>query len=72
MSKSHLLPYDPDAPFEEGADRWPAMHCSDQLKGQMDWYNRLNTATARDMAQDRVAFMEQFIAQARLEIGAHG
>jgi uncharacterized protein len=71
MSKSHLLPYDPGAPFEEGADRWPAMYCSDQLKGQMEWYNRLNTSTARDMARDRVAFMEQFIAQARLEIGAY-
>jgi hypothetical protein len=29
MSKSQLLPYDPGAPFEEGANRWPAMYCSD-------------------------------------------
>jgi len=70
MSRSHLPPYDPGAPFEGGADRWPAMYCSDQIKGQMDWYNRLNTTTAREMAKDRIAFMEQFITQARLEIGA--
>jgi uncharacterized protein len=70
MSKSHLLPYDPGAPFAEGTDRWPARYCSDQIEGQMDWFNRLSTTTARNMAQDRVAFMEQFMAQARSEIGA--
>jgi uncharacterized protein len=70
MHKSHLLLYDPGAPFEMGGDPWPATYCSDQIEGLMGWYNRLNTATAREMARDRVAFMEQFIAQARLEIGA--
>ena len=43
-----------------------------QLKGQIDWYNRLKTEKARDITQDRVAFMEKFIAQARLEIGTQG
>jgi uncharacterized protein len=71
MSGSQLLPYDPDAPFAEGGDRRPALYCSDQLLGQMDWYHRLNTATARGLAQDRLALMERFIAQARKEIAIH-
>jgi uncharacterized protein len=71
IHKSHLLLYDPGAPFKKGGDPWPAIYCSDQIEGLMGWYDRLNTATARDMGQDRVAFMEQFIAQARLEIGAY-
>ena len=36
-----------------------------QLLGQMDWYYRLNTVTARGLAEDRHAFMERFVAQAR-------
>jgi HD superfamily phosphodiesterase len=68
MGRSQLLPYDPDAPFATGGDRWPALFCSDQLLGQMDWYYRLNTATTRDLAQERFAFMERFIAPARKEI----
>jgi uncharacterized protein len=68
MSKSHLSPYDPQAPFESGSDRWPPKYTSDQLLGQMTWYKRLNTDTARQLAKERFAFMQAFVAQARREI----
>jgi len=68
MSRSHLPPYDPDAPFEMGGNRWPALYCSDQFMGQMAWYDWLNTDTARQMAQDRIALMKAFVIQARKEI----
>ena len=38
-----------------------------QLLGQMDWYYRLNTVTARGLLQDCLAFMERFVAQVRKE-----
>jgi uncharacterized protein len=68
MSKNNLPPYDPDLPFEEGGDRWPALYASDQLLGQMEWYERLNTETAKRMAEHRVALMAAFVAQARREL----
>jgi uncharacterized protein len=72
MSKSHLPPYDPHAPFEEGSNRWPPHYSSDQLLGQMEWYERLNTDTARQMAEERFAFMQAFVAQAQREILTNG
>lgn len=68
MSRSHLAPYEPGAPFVKGRATWPARFSSDQLFGQMDWFDRLNTGTARKMARDRLAFMEAFVAQAIREI----
>jgi len=68
MSKSHLPPYNADEPFQEGMERWPPSYCSDQLLGQMAWYDRLNTDTARRMAKKRIEFMALFIDQARDEI----
>ncbi len=70
MSKSHLLPYDPEAPFEESRNRWPPNYCSDQLFGQMEWYDRLNSNIARQMAQQRISLMTDFVAQAHREIVA--
>lgn len=70
MSKSHLLPYDPEAPFEEANHRWPPSTCSDQLFGQMAWYDRLNSKAARQMAQQRISLMNDFVAQAHREIAA--
>ena len=70
MSKSHLLPYDADLPFSDGSKQWPPDYASDQLLTQMDWYDGLNTDTARRMAEKRIAFMAEFVAQARNEIGA--
>jgi len=70
MSRGYLPPYDAEAPFETGGDRWPALYCSDQFLGQMAWYDRLNTETARQMAKDRIALMRTFVAQARREIMA--
>ena len=72
MSKSHLSPYDPQAPFENGSERWPPRYSSDQLLGQMAWYERLNTSTARQLAEERFAFMQAFVDQARSEILAKG
>lgn len=72
MSKSHLPPYDADLPFQGGSDRWPPDYSSDQLFGQMEWYDRLNTDTARQMAKKRIVFMAAFISQARDEIRANG
>jgi HD superfamily phosphodiesterase len=68
MSKSDLPPYDSVHPFQEGTNRWPPSYCSDQLQGQMEWYDRLNTETARLMAKKRIDFMSAFITQARDEI----
>ena len=68
MSKSHLLPYDPDVPFEGTNHRWPTSYASDQLFSQMEWYDRLNTNTARRMAKERIALMANFVAQAHREI----
>jgi uncharacterized protein len=68
MSKSHLPPYDPLAPFEEGRDQWPPSFSSDQLLGQMAWVRNLNTEKARHMAERRMALMTSFVAQARREL----
>lgn len=68
MSRSHLLPYDPDDPFGENDNRWPALYSSDQLLGQMAWFRLLNTATAQKLAERRWAFMKDFVAQARQEL----
>jgi HD superfamily phosphodiesterase len=68
MSRSNLLPYDPGAPFDGGEDRWPARYSSDQLLGQMKWYDWLNTNSAREMASTRIHFMEAFVAQAQREL----
>ena len=72
MSKSHLPPYNSELPFQDGSNRWPPDYSSDQLFGQMEWYDRLNTDTARQMAKKRITFMAAFISQARDEIRANG
>lgn len=68
MSKSHLPPYDAGAPFEAGTNRWPPAYSSDQLLGQMEWFERLNTGKARQMAARRMAFMQSFVDQALDEL----
>ena len=68
MSKSHLPPYDPRAPFEEGRNQWPPSFSSDQLLGQMGWVHNLNTDRARQMAERRIQLMVAFVAQARREL----
>lgn len=70
MSKGHLPPYDAGVPFPEENGGWPAQSASDQLRGQMKFYDWLNTATAREMAKDRIALMQAFVTQARQEITA--
>lgn len=70
MSRSHLLPYDPGAPFGDNGGRWPALFSTDQLLGQMAWYERLNTESARRLAAERFAFMRAFVAQAQRELAA--
>ena len=68
MSKSHLPPYNVDRPFQHDTSRWPPDYASDQLFGQMEWFDGLNTDTARQMAKNRIAFMASFVSQARDEI----
>jgi len=68
MSKGHLPPYDVDRPFQDGRNRWPPDYASDQLLGQMAWFEGLNTGTARQMAEKRLGLMVAFITQARDEI----
>jgi uncharacterized protein len=68
MSRSHLPPYDPADPFGNNQGRWPAHYSSDQLLGQMAWFDWLNTKSAREMAADRIAFMQAFVAQAQREL----
>jgi uncharacterized protein len=70
MSRSHLPPYDPIDPFGNNQGRWPARYSSDQLLGQMAWYDWLNTESARQMAAERIAFMQAFVAQAQRELRA--
>jgi uncharacterized protein len=73
MSKSHLPAYNPKLFFEEGEMLWPATYASDQVRGQMKFYDLLNTETGRQMAEDRIAFMRAFVVQAEVELGqAHG
>jgi hypothetical protein len=69
MSKSHLPPYDPRRLFEGGDVLWPAIYASDQVWGQMKFYDFLTTETGREMAQDRIAFMHAFVLQAQKELG---
>ncbi len=68
MSKSHLPPYDVDKPFQDGRNRWPPDYASDQLLAQMEWFEGLNTGTARQMAEKRIGLMAAFVTQARDEI----
>jgi uncharacterized protein len=68
MSKGHLPPYNSGRPFEQDHACWPSTSASDQILGQMRFYNWLNTETARRMARDRIAFMNAFLSQARKEL----
>jgi uncharacterized protein len=68
MSRSHLPPYDPTAPFDPESAQWPAAFSTDQLLGQMKWIDYLNTGAARELAKERFAFMETFVAQALREV----
>jgi HD superfamily phosphodiesterase len=68
MSKGHLPPYEPGAPFETAGGGWPASNASDQILGQMRFYDWLNTETARRMAAERLDFMRAFVAQVRREV----
>ena len=68
MSKAHLLPYDPEAPFDLDCAQWPPIYTSDQIRLQSQFYDWLNTETARRIAQDRVALMVAFVDQARREV----
>jgi HD superfamily phosphodiesterase len=68
MSKSHLPPYDPAAPFQVGNVAWTLSTCSDQILVQRSWLDRLHTDTARRTAQTRAAFMDAFLEQAQQEL----
>jgi uncharacterized protein len=68
MSKGHFPPYDPEVVFAGGSAPWPAVYASDQVLGQMKFYDWLNTETARRMAKDRIAFMRGFVAQLQREV----
>jgi uncharacterized protein len=68
MSKSHLPPYDPDAPFDRDNARRPPIYTSDQFWLQRKFYDWLNTDAARQMAADRLAFMNTFVKQVRQEL----
>lgn len=68
MSKSHLPPYDPHGPFEEGRNQWPPSFSSDQLLGQMGWVHNLNTDKARQMAERRIQPLAAFVAESRREL----
>ena len=68
MSKSHLPPYDPVAAFQLNGDPWSLATCSDQILAQRKWLDWLNTGTARQIAQDRAAFMDAFLDQAQREL----
>jgi HD superfamily phosphodiesterase len=68
MSKAHLLPYDLEAPFDPDRAQRPPIYTSDQIWLQCQFYDRLNTETARRMAKDRIALMAAFVDQARREV----
>lgn len=68
MSKSHLPPYNPDAPFDLDNTHSPLIYTSDQIRLQRKFYDWLNTGTAQQMAADRLAFMNAFVRQVRQEL----
>ena len=68
MSKGHLSPYDNDAPFDHNRARQPPVYASDQIWLQLKFYGWLNTDAARQMAEERAAFMQDFITQMRCEL----
>ena len=68
MSKGHLPAYNPRDPFETETSNWPTVTASDQVLGQCKFYDWLNTATARSIAQERFDFMNQFVTQIRREL----
>jgi HD superfamily phosphodiesterase len=68
MSQAHLLPYDPDAPFDQERAQRPPLYVSDQIWLQYKFYDWLNTATARQMAEARFAFMAAFVTQMHQEL----
>ncbi len=68
MSKGHLPPYDPEAPFVEEETHRPVIYASEQVLLQTRFYDWLNTETARHMAQHRIALMITFLAQIRREL----
>ena len=68
MTRSHLPPYDPASPFQANGSPWALATCSDQILAQRRWLDYLNTDTAREMARERVAFMDTFLAQAQGEL----
>jgi uncharacterized protein len=70
MSKGHLIPYDPDAPFDRDHACHPPVYTSDQIWLQLKFYGWLNTDTARQMARQRMAFMNTFVSQVRRELAA--
>jgi uncharacterized protein len=72
MSKGYFPPYDPEVPFAGDSAPWPAVYASDQVLGQMKFYEWLNTETARQMAKDRIAFMREFVLQLQREVTIPG
>ena len=72
MSKSHLPAYRPDSVLEPGKGIWPPACASDQVLGQLRFYDWLNTETARQLAQERFSFMQAFMVQLQREISGSG
>lgn len=67
-SKAALPAYDPEAPFADGPYERPPRTISDQVRFQMEWIDFLNTDTAREIAQTRIEFMWNFVAQLQREL----
>jgi uncharacterized protein len=72
MSKSHLPAYQPDFALEGSHGTWPPTCASDQVWGQLRFYDWLNTDTARQLAQERFSFMQAFMVQLQREISGSG
>jgi len=67
-SKAALPAYDPATPFDDGPYQRPPRYIADQVRFQMDWIGFLNTDTARELARDRLTFMQAFVAQLQHEL----
>jgi hypothetical protein len=62
-SKAMLPPYDERGVRLGGAFTRPPRSIADQISFQMRWIEFLNTETARELAHERIAFMQAFVEQ---------
>jgi uncharacterized protein len=67
-SKADMPPYDERGACLDGSYVRPPRSIADQIHFQIDWLGFLNTETARELARERIAFMQAFVERWRTEL----